>query len=334
MPDFSNQYSVYGIAISSSTQLPLLARTSDSESSELRIVFGELPFKKDFTPSEKPLYTSKLQNERGIPRLTIQALPECGYYYLEYSDDTRFFLDFEATEIWATWESPLTIEDALTYLLGPVLGFALHLRGIVSLHGSAVVMNGHAIGFVGDSGAGKSTLAAAFVQTGLPALTDDVLALEASQNGFLAHNGYPRLRLWPDSVEMLFGSTGHLPRITPNWNKRHLELDAEQGFFIRKAPLSAIYFLDPSEKTRGVEIEHVAAKPAFFLFLENNYVTTYLNSAMPSREFEFFTGLARTLLVGRVHWNPSEGPNPVRDAIQRDLQRNFQKSVLTPLTIH
>jgi len=40
---------------------------------------------------------------------------------------------------------PLTAEDAVVYLLGPVLGFIMRLRGIVPLHASAVMIGSGAV---------------------------------------------------------------------------------------------------------------------------------------------------------------------------------------------
>ena len=65
-------------------------------------------------------------------------------------------------------------------LLGPVLGFLLHLRGQLVLHGSGIDVNGGAALFVGDKMAGKSTTAAAFIKNGHSLLTDDLLAIDLS----------------------------------------------------------------------------------------------------------------------------------------------------------
>src|SRR5437879_13890138 len=41
---------------------------------------------------------------------------------------------------------------------------------------------------------------------------------------FFAEPGYPRVRLWPDAVHALYGSSTDLPRLTPTWDKRYLDL--------------------------------------------------------------------------------------------------------------
>ncbi|WFR62136.1 hypothetical protein P9222_28415 [Paenibacillus amylolyticus] len=63
------------------------------------------------------------------------------------------------------------------FILGTCMAVIMMQRGILPLHGSAVVIDGWAYAFVGYSGAGKSTLSAALASRGYPLLTDDVVAL-------------------------------------------------------------------------------------------------------------------------------------------------------------
>ncbi|NIO13431.1 MAG: serine/threonine protein kinase, partial [Gammaproteobacteria bacterium] len=92
-----------------------------------------------------------------------------------------------------------------------MLGFVLRLRGVLSLHASVIDINGEAVGFMGAAGAGKSTLAAAFAKKGFAVMSDDILALKPGDSAPFAQPGYPRLRLWPDSAVVLFGSASALP---------------------------------------------------------------------------------------------------------------------------
>src|SRR5271156_6758875 len=73
-------------------------------------------------------------------------------------------------------------------------------------------------------GAGKSTTAAAFARRGFAILSDDVSALWDCRPPFLLQPAYPQLRLWPSSVRLLFGADDALPPLTPNWDKRGLDL--------------------------------------------------------------------------------------------------------------
>ena len=126
--------------------------------------------------------------------------------------------------------------DTATYLLGPVLGFVLRLRGIACLHASAISIDGRTVLLLGPAGSGKSTTAAAFACKGCRVLSEDVCALHCTPDGIFVQPGYPRLRL-PNSVGMLFGAQDALPLLTPNWNKRFLDLaNGDSMFCTQLAP--------------------------------------------------------------------------------------------------
>lgn len=74
-------------------------------------------------------------------------------------------------------------------LFAQVLPLAAALRGRELFHASAVALGDAAFAFVGLSGAGKSSLAAHLVARGATPVTDDVLALEPTADGVLAHPG-------------------------------------------------------------------------------------------------------------------------------------------------
>ena len=120
--------------------------------------------------------------------------------HLAYSDGTQFWLDRKGAAIWAAWSERSSLENAISYLLGPVLGLLLRLRGIVCLHASAVAFDDHCVAFVGSAGAGKSTTAAAFAKLGCGIVSDDIVGLVERDGIFYVLPAYPHLCLWPESV--------------------------------------------------------------------------------------------------------------------------------------
>jgi len=133
-------------------------------------------------------------------------------------------------------------EEALrAFLLGPVLAVALHQRGRLVLHASAVALDGGAVAFLGGSGWGKSTLAGALYRRGHRLIADDVLAVSDAADGPCAWPGIPQLKLWPDTAAALGDAVEPLPRLEPRRDKRVRA--ARERFAAGPLPLRRIYVL-------------------------------------------------------------------------------------------
>lgn len=300
----SASYLVYGLRVGATAALPGLYFHHDSEALDVRIHMKEgWPFPSTFSPLCQALYISSENPVDGRPTLSAGVLPGGEHFGLFYADGVQFVLERCGREVWADWPENYTLEDACTYLLGPVMGFVLRLRGTVCLHASAVVVDDHAIALVGLPGAGKSTTAAAFTCCGFPVLSDDVVALTDVRGGqWLVQPGYPRVNLWPDSVRQLFGSEDALPRITPTWEKRYLPLGQNGHHFTSSAmPLRAIYILESRDKTLATPlIEEVSGEQAFMALVANTYVNYLLDQDMRRTEFDVLSRVVSGIPVRRV----------------------------------
>jgi hypothetical protein len=209
-------------------------------------------------------------------------------YAFEYSDGTQFLIADHGRDVWARWSDPLTSEDTATYLLGPVLGFMLRLRGRLCLHASTVAFGAEAVAFAGPSGAGKSTLAAWLVSKGLKALTEDIVPLRWDAGRVWADAGPPLIRLWQSSVHSLFGAPDSMPLMTPNWDKRFQPLSSERGTFMAESlPLRAVYLLAAREPGRAsAEMRALTPQAALLALVANTYANRLLDTDMRAREFQ------------------------------------------------
>jgi hypothetical protein len=247
-------------------------------------------------------YVSAYQNEQGLPLLTIQQWMGGDYFQLTYGDRTEFIVDRAGTQIWVTWPDTLTVEDTATYLLGPILGFVLRLRGVVCLHASAIAVGDQCMAIVGPAGAGKSTTAAAFAKAGFPVLSDDVVALVDRERRFLVQPAYPRVRLWPESVTALYGKPDALPCLTPNWDKRYLDL-TQTGYEFHGSPLplGAVYILgDRANSPAAPLMETIPAHKSLITLVTNTYGNGLLEKAMRAQEFDLLSRLVANVLIRRV----------------------------------
>jgi hypothetical protein len=270
----------------------------------------------------------------GVVRVGV--LPGREYFGFFYGDGARFAVGRRGHEVCADWPEDYSLEDACTYLLGPVMGFVLRLRGTVCLHASAVDVDGRAIALVGLPGAGKSTTAAAFASAGSPVLSDDIVALADQGTQFLVQPGYPRVNLWPDSVRRLFGAEDALPRITPTWQKRYLPLGQNgQHFALSPLPLGAIYILDSRESSlTDPIIEGVPGKEAFMALVANTYVNYLLDQDMRRTEFDVLGRVVSEIPVRRVR-PPAECSAIFNlcEAIEADAKRVMTRAPATAAAV-
>ena len=248
--------------------------------------------------------------------LRIWSIAGGKFCRLDYADGTQFWLDRDGAEVWATWRENSTIEDTATYLIGPVLGRLLRLRGVTCLHASAVAFGEQAVAFVGPAGAGKSTTAAALALRGHAILSDDVVALAERDRSFYVHSAYPYLSLWPESVASIYGSADALPQLSVNYNKRCLSLGKQElRFAERSLQLSAIYILGERRGDPAPTIEDLPLQQAFVSLLANTFGMNVVDGSLRAKEFETLGRLVPAVRIRQI-W-PHEDASRLPELCQR-----------------
>ncbi len=319
--------SVYGLEINLDHKIPGIdARSRPSKTVDVRIHFGALPtWSRSGETTKEIWYSSCEQAQNGEPRLEIHQLSGGDYYQIRYADGTEFVVDKQGTKVWAIWPSDtLTLEDTATYLLGPVMGLILLLRGGVCLHASAVVLGGEAIAIVGPAGAGKSTTAAAFADMGYGILAEDVVSLVDHKTFFLVQPAYPCIRLWPASVKALYGDCAELPKLTPTWEKCYLDLTQNKyQFHSDPVRLAAIYILwERSDNEASPTVEPLSPREALMSLIGNTYATYLLDRQMRAREFGVLKRLLENVTVRKLVPNASSAKlTALCESIIRDFEQ-------------
>lgn len=294
--------SVYGLGLRVNVPIAGLAGLASPPGIDVRMSLGPAPecVSSVEVNEWREYYASPELDEHGEPQVTVHRARDDTRFRISYLDGTVIFVDAAGREVWATIPEGATAEDTATYLLGPTLGFVLRLRGVTCLHASAVAIDGRAVALAGPSGTGKSSTAAAFARLGYPVLTDDVAAIRDEGARFVVEPAYPRVRLWPRSVESMFGSTDALPRITPTWDKRFLDLRGDGYRFQREPlPLGAVYLLGDRE-SNPPRIEAVSAREGLMALVSDTYVTYLLERALRAREFDVLGRLVQAVPMRRA----------------------------------
>jgi hypothetical protein len=318
-------YSVFGLHLRSNCPLPGISpRDSSTDKSDIALHIGFPPdsARKNPMDGEELLYASTETNAAGVPSSQISKVEDGALLRLDYEDGTQFWVDRNRENIWATWPEGLSLQGALTFLFGPVLGIVLRLRGVTCLHASAVSIGDRSVAFVGSAGAGKSTTAAAFAREGYGILSDDIVALSEREGAFFVLPAYPYLCLWPESVKMLYGSAEALTRFLPDWDKRRLDLgDCGTRFESRALPLGAIYLLGDPRPGPEPGIEPVQPQEALISLVVDTYANKILDREMRAREFSVLGRLVATVPIRRIHPNDdSSGLEELCRAIRDDYE--------------
>lgn len=232
------RYQVYGLALHSNLELPELLPLTDATLPVVRIEVGPTP--EALTPE---------QAHRGwqiTPEHLLHRVRHIARYLITGTDHITVELLPDADPA-----------EARVFLLGSVLGVLLIRRGSYPLHAGVVAVDGRGVAFTGASGAGKSTLTAQLRDCGFPVLTDDICALNLGSGEALAQPGFPRMKLWRDSLEGVAHTPGELVRDLMRHDKFHVPLGGE--FLSHALPLRAIYVLETGEDIRIEPLDAMAS---------------------------------------------------------------------------
>jgi hypothetical protein len=298
-------YRLFGLDVRSDVVLPgVQLRTWSPRKDEAPVNIRLNGYSSDEMATEAERGTLLFYSKNNEPCGRIEFFPSGGFYRFLYSDGIMFHISGDGENIRGSWPSTMSLEDALTYLLGPVFGFVLRLRGFTALHASAAVINGYAVAFVGGGGAGKSTIVAALARAGHRVLSDDIAVLEEVSGTFRIKPAYPQIRLWPDSVNILFGTKGALPKLVPSsdWDKCFLDLERDGFYFqVDALPVRCTYILEP--RSQNVEIARAEVIPsieAFPRLVANTSVNYALSSDMRRREFHALGRFVDQITIKRL----------------------------------
>lgn len=285
-----------GFTLAATSPIAGLRGRVSNGSPDLTVEFLDAP-PSPVAPPEAPWYVSPYCDEHGAPLLVAERMAD-GAHRLHYSEGAVFDVDARGSAVAVSWQAPLTQADAATFLLGPVLGFVMRLRGVVPLHASGVAIDGRGVLFVGDAGAGKSTTAAAFAGLGYPVLSDDIVPVADRRGAPAALPGYPRVSVWADSAAAVIGASS-LPAFSGTYTKQYLDL-IEHGYRFQDTPVTIdTIFLMRTRHTsgHGPRLRDLSPREALIGLVSNTYCGYLLDAPMRAREFDILSALVARVPV-------------------------------------
>ncbi len=274
-------YTSYGLNIRSELELPELLKLSappDDAETDVRIRIGDAG-------------AAELRDGQQLGPF-LWASPEA--LSLEVPQVARFVVR-EGREI-VIQPAPGIDEDSVrVFLLGSALGALLFQRGLLVLHGNAIRIGDQCMVCVGHSGAGKSTLAAGFMQRGYEVLADDVVPVDEECR---ALPGFPRIKLWRDTVDHLNIDAEPLQRIRPEMEKFNYPLVRQ--FADQPLPVRWIYILN-SHQQPDTLFEPINGMHRFGPLHNNTYRVRFLNGmALKSEHLQLCGRLAGQIRLASI----------------------------------
>lgn len=145
--------------------------------------------------------------------------------------------------------------DIRVFLLGSCMGAILQQRKILTLHASCATFNNKAVAIAGQSGAGKSTTLACLIGADFKMISDDISAIDRTDNSFMVRPAYPQIKLNPDSTEYV-----SWPRSKLRWINRFRSKYARQtndDFQPNASRISTLLILEQCKDAKNLTLNSV-----------------------------------------------------------------------------
>ncbi len=235
-------------------------------------------------------------------QIQYHELPD-GSRYLLWKDMFEFHIAADAQVVTALSLDGAPEKAFRTYMLGHLLSYALLGMGYETIHAASVVMDGAAIGFLGDSARGKSTLAAAFLQVGCSLLSDDFLVLGQDAGDYIVYPGFPRIKLYERvSKHLVADRSQGTPMNADHCPKMVYPIEEA---VLGPVPLRVFYSLT-SPKSVGalkqVRIDPLNEKEAYLELLENSFNVKVRTPQRLTTQFRWATELVKRVPIKRLSY--------------------------------
>jgi len=196
------------------------------------------------------------------------------YHWLRFQGLADFRISANVKEIFCYPLPEIPQETIRHLLLDQVLPRCLAHQGKIMLHASAVQLEQGLLLFIGDSGVGKSTLAGDFHQAGQPVVSDDCLWVKENKDQILAVPSYGGLRLWEDSLSVLFAAEQDTHSMAHYSTKKRVPLNENELLrFGRGIPVLAVIVISPPGQTPVSEVilDQLSRREAFIAMMKQTF---------------------------------------------------------------
>ena len=253
-----------------------------------------------FRRATEPLTDARFLGTEGVDaNIKVQCSKLPSGFRLAFDDTGTFDITASGRDIAWTPGADSAMELVRADLLGGVLALALHLQGLLCLHGSGVGIDGTAVAFLANKGSGKSTLATALCEAGCTLITDDMLPVSPAAP-VTAWPSMPAVRLLHDSATHLRHANGSAHPVT---NKYHVNELPTHQVEMSRLPLGAVYELAPvpsAPEVPAVERIRLSGTTAVGTLLRHHKSGAAIATAESMNLFMRASDVVRTVPVYRL----------------------------------
>lgn len=276
-------YLMFGLRVVSEFDLPVPKSLDQYSDSDMRFITGT-PTETVAVPAVAPTSEFRCGCAQHNGAVVLRIHREDGHSWVWRDSVGTCHVSPDGRTVSFISDPDVAVDQRLLgfFLAGLVATFALHQRGLACLHASAIRTDCGAIAFLGPKGQGKSTMAAGFLKGGATLLTDDILPLQASDDGVYGLPGVPIMKLWDESVEHALSVDDKLPNIHDLLEKKLFTLDERFAFATHPSRLQAMYILDrfdPAERGNAdITIRRVSQREGLIALVAQASLQPYVSA--------------------------------------------------------
>ncbi len=180
--NYPNYYKAFGLTIGSAFPVSGFLPHESTSEPDVTIEKGTVPESLSTVCNKGVLYEANASE-------FLLKIESIGNFYV--SEGKKIIVEKNKKASW---------KDVNVFLIGRIFGALLQQRRLLTLHASAVRLNGCNLIFAGHSGSGKSTLTAALIDKGALLLADDLVAINLIDDYPMIIPSFPYVKLWEDSL--------------------------------------------------------------------------------------------------------------------------------------